>query len=128
MLNLGQLCNIKYSNHLKKFGLIGLIILFPMNSHAQKFYKWVDSKGSTHYTTTPPPKNSKKVGSINTYNDLPSGSIPTQSNTTPTQSNPAEQQNAPAENNSKPTTGTEYIPLPPKQSDLLRDQPEPTRL
>lgn len=50
------------------FGLASLL-LFSLNSHAQEFYKWVDSNGSTHYTTTPPPKNKgvKQKGKINTY-------------------------------------------------------------
>ena len=30
-------------------------------------YKWVDSQGSTHYTTTPPPKTAKKKGKVDTY-------------------------------------------------------------
>ncbi|WP_416202472.1 DUF4124 domain-containing protein [Acinetobacter sp. ANC 3903] len=35
--------------------------------HAQDFYKWGDANGSTHYTSTPPPKNAKRLGSISTY-------------------------------------------------------------
>lgn len=34
---------------------------------AQQFYKWVDQKGSTHYTTTPPPKNAQRQGTLDTY-------------------------------------------------------------
>ncbi len=34
---------------------------------AQEFYKWIDSKGSTHYTTTPPPKSAKKLSKVDTY-------------------------------------------------------------
>jgi hypothetical protein len=34
---------------------------------AQNFYKWVDAKGSTHYTTTPPPNSAKKKGKVETY-------------------------------------------------------------
>ena len=45
----------------------------PQFAQAQKFYKWVDSSGSTHYTTTPPPRNAKKLGNVSTYNDTPSG-------------------------------------------------------
>ena len=37
------------------------------NSSAKEYYKWVDSKGSTHYTSTPPPKNAKKKGKVDTY-------------------------------------------------------------
>lgn len=41
---------------------------------AKEFYKWVDAKGSTHYTTTPPPKNVQHKGKVNTY----SSSVSTQ--------------------------------------------------
>ena len=37
------------------------------SSFAQNFYKWVDAKGSTHYTATPPPKSAKKKGKVETY-------------------------------------------------------------
>jgi len=36
-------------------------------SYAKQYYKWVDSKGSTHYTTTPPPKNARSQSKVNTY-------------------------------------------------------------
>lgn len=36
-------------------------------SMAKEYYKWVDAKGSTHYTTTPPPKNAKKQGKAQTH-------------------------------------------------------------
>ena len=37
------------------------------SSFAQNFYKWVDAKGSTHYTAAPPPKSAKKKGQVETY-------------------------------------------------------------
>ena len=37
------------------------------NAMAQNFYKWVDAKGSTHYTITPPPNSAKKKGKVETY-------------------------------------------------------------
>lgn len=40
--------------------------LSQMNMAAQKYYKWVDSKGVTHYTTTPPA--GKKAALVKTYN------------------------------------------------------------
>lgn len=48
---------------------------------AQNFYKWVDAKGSTHYTTTPPPKSAKKKGQVDTYgwrNSNPTTAAPQQ--------------------------------------------------
>lgn len=48
--------------------LVSILILFASACiHAQDFYKWVDANGSTHYTSTPPPKNAKRLGSISTY-------------------------------------------------------------
>ena len=37
------------------------------SSFAQNFYKWVDAKGSTHYTSTPPPKSAQKKGKVDTH-------------------------------------------------------------
>ncbi|WP_374530074.1 DUF4124 domain-containing protein [Acinetobacter sp.] len=34
---------------------------------AKDYYKWVDANGSTHYTTTPPPKSVQKKGKVQTY-------------------------------------------------------------
>ena len=36
-------------------------------TQAKQYYKWVDNKGSTHYTTTPPPKNARSKSKVNTY-------------------------------------------------------------
>lgn len=36
-------------------------------THAKQYYKWVDSKGSTHYTTTPPPKSARSKAKVETY-------------------------------------------------------------
>ena len=44
--------------------------------HAEThFYKWVDSKGTTHYTQTPPPKSARKIKKVATYNDVPSSTV-----------------------------------------------------
>ena len=54
-----------------KTGLYALattaLLLGSSQNHAQQYYKWVDAKGSTHYTTTPPPKSAKRVDKIATY-------------------------------------------------------------
>ena len=53
-----------------KFGNIAAVFalfLTAQSSFAQNFYKWVDAKGSTHYTATPPPKSAQKKGKIDTY-------------------------------------------------------------
>lgn len=57
-------------NTYTKIGLLSLSIaltgLSP-STFAQNFYKWVDAKGSTHYTATPPPSNAKKKSKVETY-------------------------------------------------------------
>lgn len=47
--------------------LFGALACAAQLTSAQEFYKWVDQKGSTHYTTTPPPKNAKKLSKVDTY-------------------------------------------------------------
>ena len=58
-----------------KTGLYALattaLLLGSSQNHAQQYYKWVDAKGSTHYTTTPPPKSAKRVDKIATYGSGP---------------------------------------------------------
>ena len=41
--------------------------LCTTQTQAQQYYKWVDANGSTHYTTTPPPKGAKRLDKIATY-------------------------------------------------------------
>lgn len=47
----------------------GLFLSFSIapQSFAKEYYKWVDSKGSTHYSATPPPPNAKHKTTIETY-------------------------------------------------------------
>lgn len=62
---------MKAAQHSIIASLIGLSFLgFTTTSFAQQdYYKWVDSHGSTHYTTTPPPKAKgvKTRGKVQTY-------------------------------------------------------------
>ncbi len=58
------------SSHLKTITSITLTSLFMFCSgqiYAQQYYKWIDANGSTHYTTTPPPKGAKRLDKISTY-------------------------------------------------------------
>ena len=53
-----------------KFGFMAICLSFSLSStssFAKEYYKWVDAKGSTHYTATPPPKSAQKKGKIATY-------------------------------------------------------------
>ena len=69
--------------YMKKLLLITALMCSSSALMAQSFYKWVDQHGSTHYTTTPPPKNAKKLSKVDTYHH------PQSKATTPTQpSNP----------------------------------------
>lgn len=88
--------NMKSILWIKKTVLTGSIlavVCFASNtSFAKEFYKWVDNKGSTHYTTTPPPKSSQARGKIDTYGYRIS-SAPTP---------PVQQNNAVDTNNTQP--------------------------
>ncbi|ENU29289.1 hypothetical protein F991_02851 [Acinetobacter sp. CIP-A165] len=44
-----------------------MLILCTNQVHAQQYYKWVDANGSTHYTTTAPPKGAKRLDKVATY-------------------------------------------------------------
>ena len=43
------------------------LLLCSSQNYAQQYYKWMDANGSTHYTTTPPPKGAKSLNKITTY-------------------------------------------------------------
>ena len=43
------------------------VTFLSTQTSASEFYKWVDANGSTHYTKTPPPKNAKKKGKVETF-------------------------------------------------------------
>ena len=48
---------------------LGLMGLSQISSAQPDYYKWVDAHGSTHYTTTPPPKAKgvKTRGKVQTH-------------------------------------------------------------
>ncbi|HHW52742.1 DUF4124 domain-containing protein [Acinetobacter towneri] len=57
-------------NHVRRLSYLSaslMLILGTSSVSAKQYYKWVDAKGSTHYTTTPPPKTAKKQGKVDTY-------------------------------------------------------------
>ena len=94
-----QVHRMNNKNLMKKSVLLGatlgLLCSAPSLSFAKEYYKWVDSKGTTHYTTTPPPKSSKSRGKIDTYGyrtSIPATSTAQQnsSNTSSNTSNPAQ--------------------------------------
>ena len=81
--------------------LFGLSALSTSVS-ATQYYKWVDAQGSTHYTKTPPPRNAKKQGSVNTYSWANSAPTPARTADTTaqeqTQSTPNTQPQSPIPN------------------------------
>ena len=67
------------------------LLFCSTQNHAQQYYKWVDANGSTHYTTTPPPKGAKRLNKVSTYG----GNQPTQAPaTTANQATQQQTQNA----------------------------------
>ena len=106
-------------------GTSATLLLSAINSQvsAKEYYKWVDSKGSTHYTTTPPPKSAKKQGKLETHswnNSAPYQPTATQkpeseskhqtdSQTAPAQTSSQQNTAQPSNNSTTPASAT----LPP---------------
>ncbi len=72
--------------------LSSMLCIGLTSSHAMatEFYKWVDAKGVTHYSKTPPPKTAKKVDTVATYgwkNSAPPPPRPDNSQSQTTQEN-----------------------------------------
>ena len=84
--------NRSYKNKVFLVAGLGLALFFSHQSYAKEYYKWVDSKGSTHYTATPPPKSAKNKGKIDTYGYY-APSAP-QSNSAPSQQTNSAQTNS----------------------------------
>nr|WP_312326109.1 DUF4124 domain-containing protein [Acinetobacter oleivorans] len=82
------------------------ILVYSTQSQAQQYYKWMDKNGSTHYTTTPPPKSAKHLNKVSTYgsqsfvkNSTPSSEQQSQDKTDKVvqeATNVAQEKNAPA--------------------------------
>ncbi len=54
---------------LTAFSLSCAVVLSICSTSASaiQYHKWVDAKGVTHYTKTPPPKSAKKATTVDTY-------------------------------------------------------------
>ncbi|WP_336932808.1 DUF4124 domain-containing protein [Acinetobacter bereziniae] len=92
-------------------------------SHAKQYYKWVDSNGSTHYTTTPPPKNARNKTKVDTYGyrGTPSPTNqPTGQQTAPQNNPPNTQQNAPQ--NGQPVNNVPVVNPPQLQQPTVIPQ------
>ena len=98
--------------------LLSSALLFSFSSTtaiAKTYYKWVDSNGSTHYTTTPPPKNAKKQGKVETYGSRTATAAQTPAS--PAQEQP-EQQVVPNQNQAGPTTAPVAEVTPPQSAPI----------
>ncbi|MCU4424901.1 DUF4124 domain-containing protein [Acinetobacter sp. WU_MDCI_Abxb74] len=59
--------NLSYLKTISYMTLTIVILIYSSQSQAQQYYKWMDKSGSTHYTTTPPPKSAKHLNKVSTY-------------------------------------------------------------
>ena len=101
---------MKNNNAIIKSVLVGvsfsLTLLTSSVGYAKEYYKWVDSKGTTHYTTTPPPKTAKRHGKIDTYGYRSDSPAPTQAQNTTQNTAPVANTNVGAPNNTLPAHTT----------------------
>ena len=104
----------KMTTHICVLSSALLFTFSSTSTMAREYYKWVDAKGSTHYTTTPPPKSAKKQGRVETFG----------TKTATVATTPATQaESAPATTNSKeqtsPNTPAE-VPASPETAQPLK--------
>lgn len=97
------------------FSLLNISTVF-----AQQYFKWMDAQGSTHYTTTPPPKNAKNKGKVETYNwHVSQKQTPQSSNSSPS-SDPTLVKNQTQTNNNEVansnSNSSKTIPQPNNQT------------
>ncbi len=59
--------NLSYLKTILYTAVATAILVCSTQSQAQQYYKWMDKNGSTHYTTTPPPKSAKHLNKVSTY-------------------------------------------------------------
>ena len=82
--------------------VLSTLALSSTSSFAKEYYKWTDSKGSTHYTTSPPPKNAKKHGKIDTYGQTASTQHTAASNSANSSTEVASSQNNTVQSQQQP--------------------------
>ena len=96
-----------------KFGFMAICLSFSLSStssFAKEYYKWVDAKGSTHYTATPPPKSAQKKGKINTYGSHHTSTTTASNNQAHPAANEAAKEAEKAAQESKPIVTIPQIP------------------
>lgn len=55
--------------------ILVLALVLAGSTATAQIYKWVDSNGVPHYSTTPPPESAKAIGVIEDDDELPSTNI-----------------------------------------------------
>lgn len=88
---------------------LSIVCVLSTSSFAQSFYKWVDEKGSTHYSDTVPTHRAKNAKKVQTINDTPSGTA-TPVNHTNTPSNNAEKNSTQQPQNNAKNNPTQPAP------------------
>ena len=92
---------------------LGLMTI-SSNSHATSYYKWVDAKGTTHYTKTPPPRGAKQTKTVDTWGWHNSAPTPARVSEEPKQADPAPVQNQP--NQAAPQNSPQPVESQPQTS------------
>lgn len=110
--------NLSYLKTILYIAATTAILIYSSQSQAQQYYKWMDKSGSTHYTTTPPPKSAKHLNKISTYGSQPSvkNSTPTSEQQSQDKTDKVVQETA----NVVPEKGVPAVPVPPAPSAAAR--------
>ena len=101
------------SSSLIKMGFMTVGFAFSLSSttaFAKEYYKWVDAKGSTHYTASPPPKSAQKKGKIATYGSHHAPTTAASNNQAHPVANEAAKEGEKAAQESRPIVSIPQIP------------------
>ncbi|MDN8227962.1 DUF4124 domain-containing protein [Acinetobacter baumannii] len=105
--------NLSYLKTSLYIAVTTAILLFSSQSQAQQYYKWMDQSGSTHYTTTPPPKGAKYLNKVSTYGSQSLLKNPTSNSEQPSQDKDKVVQEV---TNVAVEKGAPVVPVPPAPS------------
>ncbi|MEB3863597.1 DUF4124 domain-containing protein [Acinetobacter sp. IK31] len=110
--------NLSYLKTSLYIAVITAILVCSSQIQAQQYYKWMDKSGSTHYTTTPPPKSAKHLNKVSTYGSQPSlkNSAPTSEQQPQVKTDKVVQEAA----NVEQEKSVPAVPVPPTPSAAAR--------
>lgn len=87
---------------------LGLLLASTTVSAAQKFFKWTDEKGVTHYSEAPPEDPKTKTSAVKVQTKLPSGSLSKSEDKKDNEKKPSKSSEAATKSDIKtPATATE---------------------